>query len=261
MAVAIPATEQAELAAFTDLFAAAEPEPAATLGVAALRAGGAFAFSCTALPTIELNRAVGVTTVDELDEVERFLRERDAAFWISLPPGAGLESELERRGYVSGYPWMKFSRRTDSPAAPETELAIAEVGRDRALDFAQTFVGGYGLPVDVTPWLARLPGREGWTCVVAYDGDRPLGGGALYTDGDVGWLGMAATLPEARGRGSQTAILAHRIAIAAAQGCSLVVTETGERVDSRPSGSYRNILRAGFEERYLRPNYRAPSGR
>jgi GNAT superfamily N-acetyltransferase len=69
---------------------------------------------------------------------------------------------------------------------------------------------------------------------------------------------MAATLPEARGRGSQTALLAHRIAAAAEQGCSLVVTETGERVADRPSASYRNILRAGFEERYLRANYRAP---
>jgi hypothetical protein len=34
--------------------------------------------------------------------------------------------------------------------------------------------------------------------------------------------------------------------------------ETGERVPDRPSASYRNILKAGFEEAYLRPNWQRP---
>ena len=42
-------------------------------------------------------------------------------------------------------------------------------------------------------------------------------------------------------------------------GCTLVVTETGERIADRPSSSYRNILRYGFEEQYLRPNWIAPA--
>ena len=33
------------------------------------------------------------------------------------------------------------------------------------------------------------------------------------------------------------------------------MTETGELVDDRPSGSYGNILRAGFEPEYVWPNY------
>ena len=35
---------------------------------------------------------------------------------------------------------------------------------------------------------------------------------------------------------------------------------TGELEDDRPSNSYRNILRAGFREAGVRPNYRAPAG-
>jgi GNAT superfamily N-acetyltransferase len=80
----------------------------------------------------------------------------------------------------------------------------------------------------------------------------------VFAHGDVAWLGMAATLPEARGRGSQSAILARRIERAAELGCSVVATETGARTSDRPSGSYRNILRAGFEEAYLRPNFASP---
>jgi hypothetical protein len=33
------------------------------------------------------------------------------------------------------------------------------------------------------------------------------------------------------------------------------VTETGEALRDKPSSSYRNIIRAGFSEVYVRPNY------
>jgi ribosomal protein S18 acetylase RimI-like enzyme len=74
----------------------------------------------------------------------------------------------------------------------------------------------------------------------------------------VGWLSFAATLPEFRRRGAQNALLAARIRAAAELGCSLVVGETGALEDGRPSNSYRNIVRAGFEPVYDRPNYRSP---
>ena len=35
-------------------------------------------------------------------------------------------------------------------------------------------------------------------------------------------------------------------------------TETGERLPDKPSNSYRNILRAGFTEAYVRQNYLSP---
>jgi hypothetical protein len=53
-------------------------------------------------------------------------------------------------------------------------------------------------------------------------------------------------------------MLARRLTEAAARGARVAVTETGERVPDKPSHSYRNILRAGFEEMYLRQNYLSP---
>ena len=38
-----------------------------------------------------------------------------------------------------------------------------------------------------------------------------------------------------------------------------MITETGERRDDRPSSSYRNILRAGFEEIAVTANWLGPS--
>jgi hypothetical protein len=93
---------------------------------------------------------------------------------------------------------------------------------------------------------------------VAFDGDDPAATGALYVDGDVGWLSLGATLPEHRRKGAQGALLAERIRIAPALGCTALVTETGEAVEGRPSNSYRNILRAGFAEAFVRPNLRSP---
>lgn len=78
---------------------------------------------------------------------------------------------------------------------------------------------------------------------------------AMLVDGDVAEFGIAATLEPARGRGAQLALLHRRILDAAAAGCETLFVETGERVPNRPSASYRNILRAGFEEAYLRPNW------
>ena len=126
-------------------------------------------------------------------------------------------------------------------------------------DVGATFVAGYGLPESMVPWFSAVPGRDGWSCYVAYDGVaacrlRP----PLRRRRGAGWLGGAATLPEFRGRGAQTAMLAARIRRAAELGCEVVVTETGEQVADRPSRSYRNIERAGFELRYLRPNLRSP---
>ena len=108
-----------------------------------------------------------------------------------------------------------------------TELRVEPVGADGADAFAETFVRGYGTPGFFREWLARIPARERWYCFVAFDGEAPAAAGALYPAGEVGWLGIAATLPEHRRKDGQ----------------------------GKPSSSYRNIIRAGFSEVYVRANY------
>lgn len=69
------------------------------------------------------------------------------------------------------------------------------------------------------------------------------------------------TACRARAQGAQSALLAARIRRARELGCELVVTETGERRDDRPSNSYRNILRAGFSEVAVTANWAGRSSR
>ena len=75
-----------------------------------------------------------------------------------------------------------------------------------------------------------------------------------------GWGGSASAPPgpEHRGRGAQGAILAGRIDRARELGLRRVATETGVPREDGPGPSYRNILRAGFEEIEVRPNLASP---
>ena len=243
-----------EIEAFRALFAAVPADLADRHEIAAASIGSGLAFKVESLGGVaELNRALGLETEDDVDAALAFYG--DTRHIVSALPGVDLDAALRARGYTPGYAWMKFTRSTEEPPSAATDLRVDEVGAARAGDFARAFRGGYSLPEFLGPWLEMLPERDGWHCFVAYDGAEPAGAGALHVYENVGWIGMGATVPDRRGRGAQNAILAARIRLAGELDCDTVVTETGERVGDRPSGSYRNILRAGFEEAYLRPNY------
>ena len=241
-----PNLENAEIAAYLDAFRAS-PD---LFDVAEI--GGA---TCVALRRLEsrmFNRVLNLTSTGPLDEIAAFYGETQ--WWVSDSHSLG--AELEERGFVRDYGWMKFSRGV-SPREAQSDLHVELAGSDRADDFGRVVGGGFEMPEWLQPLAVNVVGRPGWSCYAAYDGEAPAGVGALFTQDAVGWLGFGATLPEYRGRGAQSAILAARIEDARKQGCATVVTETGELEEGRPSSSYRNILRAGFREAYVRPNYRA----
>ena len=56
---------------------------------------------------------------------------------------------------------------------------------------------------------------SGWLCWLALDGDEPASAAGMYVAEGAGYLGFAATLPEHRGKGAQSALLAERIRRAA----------------------------------------------
>jgi GNAT superfamily N-acetyltransferase len=163
---------------------------------------------------------------------------------------------LRSRGYEPGYAWMKFVRDAHEPrfrASEEVEVRRVEPGDESP--FGAIAATGFGLPAWAAVFFAGLPGRDGWHCYLASVGAEPQACAAMLVDGEVAQFGIAATLEPARGRGCQPALLRRRILDAAAAGCTTLFVETGERVPDRPSPSYRNILGAGFEEAYLRPNW------
>ena len=116
---------------------------------------------------------------------------------------------------------------------------------------------GFGLPTWAAALFADLPGRDGWRCYVAIVDGEPQACGAMLIHEGVAEFGIGATLEPARRRGCQLALLRRRIVDAVEAGCQTLFVETGKRVEGKPASSYRNILRAGFKETYVSPNWRS----
>lgn len=176
-----------------------------------------------------------------------------------LPDTDAASAWLGDNGFAAGYAWMKFVRDAHPPRSATPEIEVVELGANSREPFGAIAAAGFGLPAWAAALFAGLPGREGWHCYVAkVEGDAQACA-AMYMHAGIAEFGIAATLEPARGRGCQPALLHRRIRDAAAAGCRTLFVETGERVPGRPSSSYRNILRAGFEEAYLRPNWQRPA--
>jgi hypothetical protein len=259
--------ERAERDGYRAVFEAAPPEAAAAVGLATRSVSGACCIACRGVETTMLNRVTGLglereATEADLDVIDAFFREQGVRYAIGLPPAArpaDLERRLLARGFERGYAWMKFRRGVEPPPPVETDLRVERVGPDRGADVARVVVEAYAMPEGLAAWWTGVPGAPGVHCFVAYDGAEPAAAALLFTSGRTGWLGGAGARPDFRRRGGQGAVLAARIRAAADLGLETLTTETGERVPDRPSNSYRNILRFGFEEAYLRPNLVSPA--
>ncbi|HEY3613094.1 MAG TPA: GNAT family N-acetyltransferase [Gaiellales bacterium] len=186
-------------------------------------------------------------------------------YYVSVSPAArpaAIGDWLAARGFAPSWGWMQFRRSVDVVPGALTSLTIVSVDGQRAGAFARLVRETYGLPEALEPIIAALPGRPGWHCWLALAGSEPAGAGALYVSSDggspAGYLAMAATALQHRGKGAQSALLATRIERARELGCDTVYTETGEQRPDRPSASYRNLVRSGFEELYVVPNWLGP---
>jgi GNAT superfamily N-acetyltransferase len=235
-------------------------------GLPVLRIGRAVCIAAPVAPrSTLLNRVTGLAVADpvgddDLSEIDAFYRAHGVPrYVVALAPAAdtGLAGRLHERGFETGHAWMKFRRGAAEPPFAPTALRLEANAPGE--HFAAVIGAVSGMPPDVAQFFSPLSGQEAWHCFVGYDGDEPVACAALFAHDGVGWLGAAGTLPEQRGKGAQSALLAVRIALARELGLDVLTTETGEQRADSPNVSYRNILRAGFDEAYVRPNLLSPS--
>jgi GNAT superfamily N-acetyltransferase len=249
-----------------DIWQAASAEVAAERGLAMRQFGPMQATVVEALPRVPmLNLVLGASEPGAVDgghlaAATQWAGSHGVDFYVPVSPRLP-ESEVAERwlaanGFSRAYGWMKFVRDAHPPrfAAPG-DVEVVEVVDPGQAPFGVIAATGFGLPFWASAFFADLPGRDGWRCYVAEVGGEPQACAAMLTHRGVAEFGIAATLEPARGRGCQPALLRRRILDAAETGCHTLFVETGERVPDHPSPSYRNILRAGFEEAYVRPNW------
>jgi GNAT superfamily N-acetyltransferase len=236
-------------------------------GVKALDVGSAVAVSIAAVPNERMvHHTVGVgedepADDDVLEALTRFYADLGVRFYLCVTPSvhpADLRERLAARGFEHGYDWMKFTCTLGATPEVRTTLEVRRVGPDGGDDFAAVVAGAFGMPPGVLETMRAVPELDGFTAYVGYDGDVPAAAGALFVSGALGWLSFTGTLPEHRRRGGQSAILAARFDRARELGVATLITETGVIQEGRPSNSYRNLVRSGFREGYIRENYLSP---
>ncbi len=222
------------------------------LGGRAELVGGALCAQHAGLPIPEANRAIPVEERVDLGAVSDWYGGTTHVV-VAPPDHPGLVEALPRLGYQPARAWMAFEHGGEPVEPSPTELRVEETNDADAFELA--LFEGSGMPQAARGLFTRLVGLPGWHCFVAWAGDEPAGCGALYVEGPLAWLGMAATRPALRRRGAQLAMLRARIEAARTLGAEALYTETGAAGAEGPGPSYRNIQRAGFRESYLRPNW------
>lgn len=202
-----------------------------------------------------INRTLGAGLCDltpaELDRMERFYRDHGVAPAIevtSWTPSATIEM-LGERGYRGAW-FRNVYLRPPDPAGlptPSSAVDIRRVDDSLLADWLETLAVGNDLVSDESRAIsdefarARLPIADSDAFLACVDG-RPAGSGSLERRDGIGWVGGAATQPWCRGRGTQTALLVHRIRLAADLGCEFVAAT------AIPDGtSARNLARVGFQ--------------
>jgi GNAT superfamily N-acetyltransferase len=259
--------ERAELEA---MHAAAGPALTGQLRLALLARADGIASIAPTLPAraTVINRALGLGLAQTITpETVRQIRDAYTAagigrFFLHVHPDAAGEhvaAACEAAGLARARGWQKFERGAVEPIPePAPDLEIREIGPDHGVAFARIVCDAFDLSDDAVPWLACVPGQDGFRIFVAFVEGEPAGTGGLFIRGDAAWTDFGATAPAHRRRGIQRALLAHRVREALRQGCERLYTCTGEAVPGDPQHSFNNIKRCGFRETYIRENWAPP---
>jgi GNAT superfamily N-acetyltransferase len=127
----------------------------------------------------------------------------------------------------------------------EVFATAAGLGWSSAGDFAEV----------VTSMSRIMFAARGYVSFLVEEESRVIATGGLAVHGGVALFAGASTIPEARGRGAQKALLGARLRYARSVGCDLamLVTEPG-------SGSQRNGERSGFQIAYTRTKWQLDVG-
>jgi GNAT superfamily N-acetyltransferase len=212
------------------------------------------------------NKALGFREpVTEATVEEAATRARDegvAAFSFQIQPRA-LPAEwpriTERFGLTEGTMFVKLFGPAEPREAP-TDLRIDRLSAADAADFTRVLAAGFEF--DETAEAHALFDSpqyfEGdWAAYGAYDGDTLVAAARMLAvpETDAVALFGAATLPDGRGRGAQSALLAARIREARDRGVRYASAETWLESEANPNPSQHNMRRAGLTEVHTRPNW------
>ena len=257
--------EELEAAYMADVFNVAPPEVRDQLGMSVHHIGGGVAAVMANDPTGSFwSRTLGLGWSEPITDqlVERLVstyREhggKSICNQISPLVDGEWRTVLAQHGFGEGAAWVKVVRDTSEPPDIATDLSVREVAAAEGQEYARVYWEGFGFPNPLfIEWTRSQTTLKKWRCFAAFDDEQMVAIGALYVHDGVGALIGAATLPAARNRGAQGALMGVRIRAAREQGCDWVFSETGAETPDNPNSSLHNMHRMGFRDLYERVNW------
>ena len=202
-----------------------------------------------------------------LEEIEAFFREHRAPVFHEVSPlgGPSVLAILNERGYKPmELTSVLFRELTGADSSPSVNPHTIRLARPQELDqWAEASVLGWtgslsdhGIEAEAFRDLARaIASRENGLAFLMEDAGAIVATGSLAVYGGVALLAGASTVPDARRRGAQQALVEHRLRFAAQQGCDLAM------MCAQPgSSSQRNAERNGFRIAYTRIKWQLLTG-
>jgi hypothetical protein len=196
---------------------------------------------------------------EHLEEIERFYRSRAAPVFHEVSPlaDAGLVALLNDRGYHP-YEFTSLLFRPighDVPGGDHPSLRVRAIAAEEGGRWTRVAAAGWsdyaGLDTFMNEFGRISVASEGSRSYVAEVDGEPIATATLRIHGRVAFLAGASTVPSARRRGAQLALLNRRLHDAVEAGCDLAM------MGALPgSGSQRNAERHGFRIAYTRIKWR-----
>ncbi len=200
------------------------------------------------------------TCAGDLAAIEAYYREWQSPVLHEVSPLAGAETFalLSERGYRPVELSTVLAQPIDDTLvlpAVSPALTVRIVGPDELTEWTETSVLGWALEPEQADHIRSIAQvaflNPAVTSFFVEVNGRPIATGSLGAHEGVALLAGASTVPGARGRGAQQALLAARLAEARRRGCdvAMMAAEPG-------STSQRNAERNGFRVAYTRMKWK-----
>jgi GNAT superfamily N-acetyltransferase len=265
--------ESSEARAYASLIQAASEPFLREHGLLAVPIGSAVAIMAQSVTnTLNMNRVIGLgvaeaATDDMVEQIVGLYEGRGLSFGIEVAPFARpkkipewLRARRLRRGIATA---MQY--RDARPLKAEAGLvSVVRAPYSARKTVADICCSVFRMPPAAHALIAGTADKPEWRQWIAYSGNRPAAAALSFVCAGNAWLGWDATLPEFRGQGAQSSLIAHRVNDAAIAGCKYITAETAVKSAASTDASYRNYERLGFSCAYERATYialRAGNGR
>jgi hypothetical protein len=219
-----------------------------------------------------LNLILGAGTPDavgsgHLQDALAWIARHRVDYRVPVTPGRPearrAERWLARAGHEQGTSRVKLIRdaRRPAPRPPRGIEAIECECPNEDEGFPDGISQALGMPDWAATFFFDLPGTEDWRCYRAVCGDDPLGYAAMPIHAGVAEL-LLAPQPGCRPElvpDGLAALIERCVEDADEAGCEAIFAEVEDlRPGRRPSATRESLLVAGFEQAFVRTEWRPP---